>query len=184
MEHNNDQKSGADYSTFLKQKASMTAPLSPPKRVTRDLVQSKVKLASVYIGGSVLGYLITLVICAQCSIGLTPLAWRTAAMMQNLNETACALVCGTIFGIGPFLASTVALSRFEHRFLLFKMTWLVCLVPVIASVIMTIIGTPHSWTWHGLWASAAIFTPYFLEAMAFLRLKQSPWHGVTKQDSY
>ena len=184
MEHNNDQKSAADYSTFLKQKASMTAPHSPPKRVIRDLVQSKFKLASVYIGGTVLGYLTTLAVCAQCSIGLTPLAWQTAAMMQDLNETACALVCGTIFGVGPFLASNIVLSRFEHRFLLFKMTWLVCLVPVIASLMMTIVGTPHSWTWHGLWASAAIFTPYLLEAIAFLWLRQSPWRGVTKQRSY
>jgi hypothetical protein len=180
MDHNNDQKQSSDYATFLHQERPLHEELAPPSLVTRDLVESKQKLAAVYVGGSAIGYLATLVICAQCSIGLTPLAWQTAALMQNLNETACALVCGMIFGIGPFLASNIILSRFEHRFLLFKMTWLVCIVPVIAGIIMSIVGTPHSWVWHGLWASSAIFTPYLLECIAFIVLKQRTWqktHG-------
>ncbi|HET9239230.1 MAG TPA: hypothetical protein VFO10_18360 [Oligoflexus sp.] len=146
-----------------------------PLSIVKDLVISKARIGMVYLVGSIAGYFLTLVVCAQCSIGLSPLAWKTAGLIQSMPDPWCALICGSIFGVSPFVASLVLLTRFQHRFLLFRMTWIPILVPAIACAILTVFGAGHDWSWHGYWMLAAVLTPYLLEMFAGTVLKQARW---------
>lgn len=146
-----------------------------PDSIVKDLVISRTRLGMVYFLGSIAGYLLTLVVCAQCSIGLSPLAWKMAGLIQSMPDPWCAIICGSIFGIAPFVASLVLLTRFQHRYLLFRMTWIPLVIPAMACAILTIFGASHDWSWHGYWMLAAILTPYLLEMSAGTMLRQTQW---------
>lgn len=164
-----------EFGAFLKAQSTTDNRATVPDAIVKELVASKPRLGLVYLFGSVAGYFLTLLICAQCSIGLSPLAWKTASLFRSIPDPWCPLICGALFGIAPFLASAILLTRFQHRYLLFKMTWVPLLVPIAASALMTIAETPHSWEWQGLWIIAAVLTPYLFEVGSGLMLRQVRW---------
>jgi MFS family permease len=93
------------------------------------------------------------------------------------------ILCGFIFGFSPTLVSFLYLSRFQHRFLIFRMSWLPALVPIISSVLLLLSDDPHGWTWRAIWLLTAVLTPYTLELMAAAFLRQSRWKPLV-EDKY
>ena len=175
-----DQDKLGEFEKFLQLPENQADYRNPPRGLTHDLVGSKLKLALFYTLGSLGGYFLTLILCAQCSIGLSPVAWKTAQMMRSLDETWCAIACGSIFGIGPFAATAFLLTKFQHRYLLFRMTWLPIAMPLLATMFMTFFGTTHPWIWHALWIASAILTPYILEGISAFQLRQAVWNHDKK----
>jgi hypothetical protein len=169
----------SEWQKFLQSEAPLDAAAPVPNRIEKDLVASRWKLSSTYIGGAALGYLISLMICAQCSIGLSPLAWKINSLIHTMPDPWCPLLCGFIFGFSPTLVSFLYLSRFQHRYLIFRMGWLPALVPLISSALMLLSDDPHGWMWRSIWLTAAILTPYMIELIAALVLKQARWKPET-----
>ncbi|RYZ58389.1 MAG: hypothetical protein EOP07_07195 [Proteobacteria bacterium] len=149
--------------------------IEAPKPILRDLVGSRLRLICSYTLSSVLGYVVSLMLCAQCSLGLTTLAWKTSAVLHDIPDPYCPLVCGAIFGIFPFLFSSLWMSRFQHRFLLWKMIWLPLVLPLIANLLLSLTGPLHGLEWHLLWFLAAAGTPYIAEAIVVLLLRQKTY---------
>lgn len=162
---------------FMEAKPNCEKQARAPISIVNDLVVSKSRLGVVYGIGSVAGYLLTLAICAQRSIGLSPLAYETIKLFHGIPDPWCAMICGAIFGIAPFVASMSLLNRFQHRYLLFRMTWVPVLVPLLASLLMTVVGPEHDWEWHGYWIASAIGTPYLLEVFVGSLLRQQTYHS-------
>ena len=101
--------------------------------IASDLVVSRWGLAVRYLLAAAIGYAATLAICAQQSIGLTASSVKTANLMHGLLPAPwCAILCGAIFGGIPFLFSVISLNKFRHRYLLFKMWWLLLLTPLVS----------------------------------------------------
>jgi hypothetical protein len=146
--------------------------LQPPEPILKDLVASKIRLICSYSLLSVLGYVASLMLCAQCSLGLTAFAWKTSALLHNIPDPYCPLVCGAVFGIFPFVFSSLGLTRFQHRFLLSKVIWLPLVLPIIANVLLSLSGPSHGLQWHILWFLSAAGTPYIAEAIVVLFLRQ------------
>lgn len=149
--------------------------LPPVARLEADLVASPRRLGTTYAGGAVVGYLVSLAICAQSSIGLSPLAWKTAATLHTIPNPWCAMACGMAFGVAPSLAAVLLLSRFQHRYLIQRMWWLLVLVPILGSLVMVALGGERDLSWHLTWMAAAIATPYLSEALAGWLLRQRRW---------
>ncbi len=147
-------------------------PPPAPSMIVKDLVASPARLAVVYVLGAALGYLLSLAICAQCSIGLSPVAWKTATLLDGMPDPLCPLTCGFVFGISPTLVSLLLLSRFQHRYLLFRLPWIPILIPILASAFLVFRNVDHSWAWHRIWLLAAIATPYVIEGIAAILLRQ------------
>lgn len=150
----------------------------PPLSVARleaDLVASPPRLGATYASGAAIGYLVSLAICAQSSIGLSPLAWKTAATLHAIPDPWCAMVCGMAFGIAPSLAALLLLSRFQHRYLIQRMWWLLVLVPILGSLVMAALSGERDLGWHLIWMAAAIVTPYLCEVLAGWLLRQRRW---------
>lgn len=153
-----------EFALFLESSPDDRPTESPPE-IVKDLVGSRIRLAFIYSIGSLLAYAFSLLLCAQCSIGLSPLAWKTSSYIHVMPDPWCALLCGAIFGIFPFLAALIFLTRFQHRYLLFRMPWLPLLLPLIASLAMTRMGMEHDLKWYAIWLFAALGTPYALEGI-------------------
>lgn len=169
----------ADLKQFLQSESPVDVNARLPETLEKDLVASRFKLSVTYVAGAILGYVFSLVICAQCSIGLSPLAWKTNSLLHMMPDPWCPILCGFIFGFSPTLVSFLYLSRFQHRFLIFRMGWLPALVPIISSALLLLSDDPHGWTWRGIWLLAAVLTPYTLELMAAALLRQSRWKPHT-----
>lgn len=172
-----------EWQKFLQTEAPMDAATHVPGRIEKDLVASRLNLSLTYIGGAALGYLISLMICAQCSIGLSPLAWKLNSLIHTMPDPWCPMLCGFIFGFSPTLVSFLYLSRFQHRFLIFRMGWLPALVPLISSALMLLSDDPHGWVWRGIWLLTAILTPYMIELGAAFVLKQPRWNPHSSHPS-
>lgn len=163
-----------DYQDFL-EGGKGEALVEAPTPILKDLVGSRRALCLHYGLASVLGYLASLMICAQCSVGFTALSWKTAAMLHDIPDPWCPLVCGMVFGIFPFLCSSLWISRFQHRYLLFRMTWVPIVVPLLANLVMTLFGPIHDLSWQFLWFAAAAGTPYLAEMAFRFGLRQRPF---------
>jgi hypothetical protein len=169
----------SDWQKFLETEAPLDTPAKVPDALEKDLVTSRAQLSFTYIGGAALGYVISLMICAQCSVGLSSLAWKVNSLIHTMPDPWCPILCGFIFGFSPTLVSFLYLSRFQHRFLIFRMGWLPALVPIIGGALMLLADVPHGWVWRSIWLVTAILTPYVFELIAAFVLKQSRWKPET-----
>lgn len=155
------------------------------KNILKDLVKSPQQMVSFYLLISLLGYLVSLSICAQNGFGLFHFSHTILASLHGLPGLLCPIVCGMIFTGVPFVVSLFFLNRFQHRYLLFKLWWVVAIVPITATAVMAFL--PHylqhnladmmshellltRGTWLGVWAISAVATPYILEFLAYLAL--------------
>lgn len=152
--------------------SSPSPQLEAPAAIVGDLVSSKFKLIMTYMGASALGYCASLLICAQCSIGFSSLSWQTMHLIHKIPDPWCAMVCGAIYGIFPFLASMIFLNRFQHRFLLFRLPWVPISVPLLGNIALTLTGAVHDLSWHVIWFISALSIPYLCEFLTGLSLKQ------------
>lgn len=159
------------------------------RRIEKDLVKSNSQIAAYYLMVSLFGYLVSLTVCAQNALGISDFSQRVAMSMCALSQPWCWIACGAIFTGTPFVASLFILNRFQQRYLLFKMWWLVVAVPVAASILMAVVpthlrkqglisddapammflSTPESVAY---WLLAAVLTPYVLEILLYLVLRQ------------
>lgn len=152
--------------------------IETPKPILKDLVGSKLRLISHYSLASILGYVASLMLCAQCSLGLTDFAWKTSALLHDIPDPYCPLVCGAVFGIFPFVFSSLWMTRFQHRFLFHKMIWLPLSLPIAANILLSLTGPSHGLEWHALWFIAAAGTPYISEGIVVLLLKQKTYQAI------
>lgn len=146
-----------------------------PRSIEKDLVVSRTRLCVIYFLGSVLGYMASLAICAQYGVGFSALSWKLAEYIHSIPDPWCPILCGFVFGISPTLVSVVYFSRFQHRFLIFRMGWLPASVPVLGTLTLVLLGDSRSWEWRGIWFLSAMATPYLIEVGSALILRQRQW---------
>lgn len=173
MDKNQTEKS--ELLRFLSEEGESFENAPLPAGIVKDLVRSKTELAILYGVGSLLGYILSLIICAQCAIGLSPLSWVTASWIHSIPDPWCPLLCGAIFGISPTLVSLFYFNRFQHRYLLFHIPWLPFSMPLLGSLLLIFSGDSHSWSWRGFWLFSALATPYIVELLSAYLLKQNRW---------
>ncbi|RYZ90409.1 MAG: hypothetical protein EOP04_04010 [Proteobacteria bacterium] len=164
-----------DLNEFLNGPSEASSMHSPPTVIANDLVTSRLKLSVVYILGAMIGYLASLVICAQCGVGLSPVSWKIAQFIHSIPDPWCPILCGVVFGISPTLVSSIYMSRFQHRFLIFQIGWLPAIVPIVGTITLLATGDSHSWEWRSIWFGAAVITPYLVELVFAVLLRQRKW---------
>lgn len=161
---------------------------------SKELVGSPYKLMLTYGLLSVVGYLISLTICAQNSFGLTHLSHQVAGALHTVPGILCPILCGFVFTGIPFLFSAVFLNRFQQRYMLFKLWWFLASVPLVTTLVMLYLparmrhnavsdSDPASMFltdigWISIWAAAAILTPYILEGLIYLRIRQKKYAKI------
>ena len=163
-------------------------------KVGRDLVKSPFQLGFIYTGLSLVGYAVSLIVCAQWSFGLSQFSHFASFHLHNLQGPVCPLLCGAVFTGIPFLLSCLFLNRFQQRYLITRMWWFLALVPIAATALMLVLpkNLQHSHAsssvgsglsdssgalWIGLWTLSAILTPYLLEALVYLIIKPKKYKG-------
>lgn len=155
-------------------------------RLSRDLVGSKRRFAAYYVLVIAFGYFLSLSVCGQHNLGFFVLSRLVADWIATLHWSLCAVTCGALFTGIPFLASSVFLSRFQQRYLLFRLWTLVFGLPIFATGLLlvarthfagghqagmaagAVAGQMNSPAWFALWISSAILTPFVLEGLIFL----------------
>lgn len=156
-----------------------------PDEIRRDLVPSCPRFVVQYMTLVASGYLISLSVCEQHNLGFFLLSRYVAEQISHLPWYLCAVVCGSLFTSIPFLISCGFLSRFQQRYLLFRLWWLVFSVPIVATAAILFthdrLSEPsashggmaalpwqmNSPAWTALWLGAAVLTPYLLEGILF-----------------
>jgi len=118
------------------------APTRSPayQRIRKDLVASRWKLAALYIALTCGGYGVSLSLCAQNGVGILPLSYRVAGSMHFIPWPWCPLVCGALFTAVPNIFSRVFFTRFQQRYLMKRLGWLVAAAPFLASVSLVLMG--------------------------------------------
>ena len=164
------------------------------RRVRRDLVVSPWHVGTVYVAASAAGYLCSLALCAQNSVGILPFSHAVAALMHIIPWPWCPLVCGALFSFVPTVLVGFFFTRFQRRYLLRRLWWLIALLPLVASALLIVTGDkdPAGWIrgaiagdfspslWMILWTAGALVTPWILEgafAALFLRRRGSRTFG-------
>lgn len=189
---------GANASTDSSTTATQTTASQWKKKIHRDLVKSPQQMATFYLGISVVGYLSSLVICAQNTIGLSWFSHSVANGLHQIPDPWCPILCGSVFTGVPFVLSLFFLNRFQHRYLIFKMWWFFAAIPLAATGIMLLLphGLQHArldaslvpsvsrpevlsdGAWMALWAASAILLPYLLEGVVYLFVRPKKFHGI------
>ncbi len=141
--------------------------------IRNDLVRSPKQLATVYLLFSCIGYFVSLFICAQNSVGFGALSHSVAMHIHGMPDPWCSIFCGSLFTGIPFAISALFLSRFQHRYLIFKMWWFFIAVPVVATLFMLVLpnSSHHNANWLLHWAMSALFMPYILEFFVYLAVR-------------
>jgi hypothetical protein len=181
-------KPAEDYKMFLSSGNSQTVKVTPDlSKITQDLVSSPWHIVAWYLGFSVIGYFVSLLICAQNSLGLSGFAHHVAKAIHQLPYPWCPLICGAVFTGVPFFFTAFFLSRFQHRYLIFKMWWFFAAVPIFGTVSMILLPQnfqhhklAHSMnetasgahvfsdiSWMAVWAISAIIFPYIFELVVW-----------------
>lgn len=147
------------------------------KGIWADLVHSPFRLALLYVGFSVGGYLVTLAVCSQGGVGLGSLSHiNSTAIMQTLPEPWCSILCGALFSGVPFALSLALLNRFQRRFLIFRMFWLPLALSLLGCIVLLLSGQDVADLKAGdldiAWMLSAIVTPYIGEAVLSIALRQ------------
>lgn len=163
------------------------------QKFSKELVGSPPKLMASYLLLSVAGYLLSLAICAQNSLGLTHLSHTVAHTLHSIPGVLCPIACGFVFTGVPFLFSAVFLNRFKQRYMLFKLWWFLAAVPLVTTLVMLYLPARlrHNSVenldaasmfftdiaWISIWAASAILTPYLLEGLVYLKIRQKKYEG-------
>ncbi len=152
-------------------------------KISKKLVDSKIKLALLYLLFSLIGYFISLKFCPHWFIGMDQLLFNVLSFFKtSCNCSVYSIICGAVFTGVPFFLSLLFLNPFKRRFLLLKMSWLVILIPLIP------IALPFLLTYYFnfksnmfmqndiinpfIWSLSAILTPYVLYLLSYILLRQ------------
>jgi hypothetical protein len=176
----------SDYEGFLAAGDATASTTLPPSlaRIRGDLVASAPRLAGAYLGLATLGYVCSLALCAQNSVGVLPFSHAVAARMHVIPWPWCPVVCGALFSLVPTVFAAAFFTRFQRRYLLRRMWWLLALVPLAASVTMWFVGErdPSEFLrgalhgdfspmrWMLMWTVGALVTPWIVESVSALVL--------------
>jgi len=91
----------------------------------------------------------------------------------------CPLVCGALFSLIPAALAGLFFTRFQRRYLLRRLWWLMAALPLVASGLIISLGEkdPAGWIdgalagnfssslWMILWTLGALATPWILEGV-------------------
>jgi hypothetical protein len=133
----------------------------------------------LYLSFSVIGYLASLFVCAQNSFGLSRFAHDFAQAIHHLPDPLCPMVCGAVFTGIPFVLAALFLSRFQHRYLIYRMWWFFAAIPIFGTIVMILLpknfqhqrlalhinelsarqNSPSDMQWMTVWALSAIVFP-------------------------
>ena len=162
------------------------------QKFSRDLVKSPFEMGLKYLGLSIVGYVVSLSICAQNSLGVSSWSHHVAEILHQLPLVPCAILCGVVFTGTPFFLSFFLLNRFQQRYLLFRMWWLIAAIPLFATFLLLILPVKlryfgatqvddhlfsGDWKWVALWTASSIATPYVLEIFVYLSVRRKKSKG-------
>lgn len=149
------------------------------RRIARDLVASPGRLVGVYVLANLLGYALSLAVCAQNGVGLFAFSHDVAAGMHVIPWPWCPVVCGALFSAVPNLLSRLFFTPFQQRYLFWRLGWLLALAPLSAAALLTLGGerdpaeffhgmahgslSPGGWMM--LWTLGALGTAALLELL-------------------
>lgn len=157
------------------------------KTLKRDLVKSPAQMISIFGATSIIGYLVSFAICAQSHLGIFSFSYKLAHALHSLPGIVCPIVCGAIFTGIPFVVSLLFLNRFQIRYLLFRMWWVITTIPILTTSILLFLPgrygiTSHNPATHGAeisqelwlvsWTLSSILVPYIFEGLLFFKMKQ------------
>jgi hypothetical protein len=163
------------------------------QKFSKDLVSSPSEMGLKYLGLSLVGYFVSLSICAQNSLGVSSWSHQVAETLHQLPRIPCAILCGAVFTGTPFFLSFFLLNRFQQRYLLFKLWWLIAAIPLLSTFLMLILPVKlaHSsasrvddhlfsgdWKWIAMWTASSIATPYVLEIFVYLGVRKRKSKGI------
>lgn len=177
-----------DFEDFVSKDSQAFVPnekvLATKRKLEEALVPSASRIARRYVGISIVGYLLSLMICSQNGFGFFEFSDRIAIFIHRVTAPYSDFSCGALFSVVPFLLSSFVLNRFEQRYLLTKLAWLVALLPAIAALAMYIVpplfgrAPEHSGFLAVVWVVAATVTPYLLDLVAYWILKQGAFRNL------
>lgn len=176
-----------DVEDQAKSPSASASSMSLNRLIEKDLVRTPAQMIFLYLGLSAVGYALSLLICAQNTLGLSKFSHIIAAGLHRLPDPWCPIVCGAVFTGIPFLLSCLFLTRFQHRYLIFKMWWFFAAVPLVTTGVMVFLphGMQHAklqpalqsvaarpdllsdGAWISLWTASAILFPYLLELVVY-----------------
>lgn len=180
-------------------KSRMVAASSRLSRlIEKDLVRSPAQMMSLYLGLSLVGYALSLLICAQNTLGLSKFSHIISAGLHRLPDPWCPIVCGAVFTGIPFLLSCLFLTRFQHRYLIFRLWWFLAAIPLVTTGVMVFLphGMQHAKlqqalqpvasrpdllsdsAWISLWTASAILFPYLLELVVYLYVRPKRYRAT------
>ena len=134
------------------------------RRILKDLVPSSKRLAAAYVAFTAVGYGLSLALCAQNGVGLFAFSHSMAHSMHAIPWPWCPAVCGALFALIPNLFARAFLTRFQQRYLVLRLGWLLALAPIAASAAVALAsGNEPQWLWLGLWTLGALGTAALLE---------------------
>lgn len=158
------------------------------KVISDDLNRSRKRFFSAFLLFSGLGYFCSLSVCSQNSIALTALSVDVAALLHQLPDPLCPIVCGVVFSIVPVVLLFLLLDRFQLRRLIVQYWWLPVVTTFVSCLLMSIlpaafqhqgmhhghIGLRHThgdYVWMFWWTLAAVVIPLLFTALAKQRMK-------------
>ncbi len=156
-------------------------------KISKKLVESKTRLALLYLFFSFIGYLLSLKFCPHWFVKMDQLLYNSLSFLKtSCNCAAYSIICGAVFTGVPFLLSLLFLNPFKRRFLLLKMSGLVIPLPLVTTVLPILfqnyfhfkgkmliqnnIINPY------LWSISAIITPYVLYFLSYILSRQKIKH--------
>lgn len=146
------------------------------QRISGELSRSRKRFFALYILLSVVGYIFSLSLCSQNSVALTKFSLDTAAILHQLPDPWCPMVCGWFFSLLPVISLFIFLDRFQVRRLLRELWWLPAATALVSCFLMAFLpstfqheGMHHShqgirntrgdFVWMMWWIVAAVSIP-------------------------
>ncbi len=101
-----------------------------------ELSRSRKRFFALYIVLSIVGYIFSLSLCSQNSVALTKFSLDTAAILHQLPDPWCPMVCGWFFSLLPVGSLFIFLDRFQVRRLLRELWWLPAATALVSCLLM------------------------------------------------
>ncbi|NBO39303.1 hypothetical protein EBU99_12055 [bacterium] len=121
------------------------------KRITNELNDSRKRFFASYCIFSIVGYFCSLSLCSQNSVALTSFSVSFAALLHQLPDPLCPIVCGFVFAILPVGCLFLFLDRFQRRHLTVRFWWLPVATTIASCLLMSIV--PESLRHEGMHTS-------------------------------
>ncbi|MFZ9518970.1 MAG: hypothetical protein ACO3A4_00680 [Silvanigrellaceae bacterium] len=156
--------------------------------ISSELEASRRKFLVSYLLFSALGYFLSLSLCSQNSIALTKFSINVAAILHQLPDPLCPIVCGVFFSFLPMVSVFLFLDRFQLRRMVVAYWWLPALTTFLSCLVMSLLpeslqhdgmhmnhsgmrDTRSDVVWLIWWTIAAVAIPALIAVFAKSRLR-------------